>query len=435
VDLHSTKKAIDMSPVLHSHFSLRQWILPSAVLISLAAACSSGKSSSGSAAQRPDGIPVVTARVTQKTVPHQIRAIGTVEPYSSVAVKALVGGELTEVSFAEGQYVNKGQRLFTIDQRPFAGALRQAEANLAKSTALEKQTEAVLARDQAQLKTATAQSNRYASLLESGLVSRDVYDQVKTASDALLQTVEADRAAVDTAKQVMGADRATVDNMKLQLSFATINSPIDGRTGSLIVHRGNIVKANDDTSMVVIHQVSPIYVTFSVPEKELAEVKSYMTSGKLTVEATLQGDDQHPETGTVTFVDNSVDATTGTIKLKATFANRERRLWPGQFVSALLTLSLQPNAVVVPVQAVQTGQQGQYVYVVKPDQTVEARTVVIARTVDNDSIVQSGLASGETVVTDGQLRLVPGAKIKAVQAGATPAAGGSGEAANTKVGA
>jgi membrane fusion protein, multidrug efflux system len=426
-----------MSPVLHTHLSIRQWILLSAVLTAgaLATACSSGKSSTGSSAQRPEGIPVVTAMVSQKTVPHQIRAIGTVEPYSSVAVKALVGGELTEVSFAEGQYVKKGQRLFTIDPRPFAGALKQAEANLAKSTAFEKQAEAVLARDQAQLKTATAQSTRYASLLESGLVSRDVYDQFKTAADALAQTVEADRAAVDTAKQAMGADRATIDNMKLQLSFATINSPMDGRTGSLIAYRGNIVKANDDASMVTIHQVNPIYVTFSVPEKELAEVKNYMTSGKLTVEAALQADDQHPETGTVTFVDNSVDATTGTIKLKATFANRERRLWPGQFVSALLTLSLQPNAVVVPVQAVQTGQQGQYVYVVKPDQTVEVRTVVIARTVDNDSIVQSGLASGETVVTDGQMRLTPGARIKAAQAGATPAAGGSAEAANTKVGA
>jgi multidrug efflux system membrane fusion protein len=426
-----------MSPLLHTHFSIRRWILPSAVLIAgaLAAACSSGKGSAGSSAQRPEGIPVVTAKVSQKTVPHQIRAIGTVEPYSSVAVKALVGGELTEVSFAEGQYVTKGQRLFTIDQRPFAGALKQAEANLAKSTAFEKQAEAVLARDQAQLKTATAQSTRYASLLESGLVSRDVYDQFKTTSDALAQTVEADKAAIDTAKQAMGADRATVDNMKLQLSFATINSPIDGRTGSLIAYKGNIVKANADTSMVVIHQVNPIYVTFSVPEKELAEVKSYMTSGRLTVEAMLQGDGQHPETGTVTFVDNSVDATTGTIKLKATFTNRERRLWPGQFVSALLTLSQESNAVVVPVQAVQTGQQGQYVYVVKPDQTVEARTVVITRTVDNDSIVQSGLASGETVVTDGQLRLSPGAKIKAAQAGATPAAGGSAEGANTKVGA
>ena len=373
--------------------------MPSAVLILLAAGCSSGKSSAGSSAQRPEGIPVVTAKVSQKTVPHQIRAIGTVEPYSSVAVKALVGGELTEVSFAEGQYVKKGQRLFTIDPRPFAGALKQAEANLAKSTAFAKQAEAVLARDQAQFKTATAQATRYASLLESGLVSRDVYDQFKTTSDALSQTVEADKAAIDTAKQAMGADRATVDNMKLQLSFATINAPMDGRTGSLIVYKGNIVKANDDTSMVTVNQVNPIYVTFSVPEKELAEVKSYLTSGKLTVEATLQGDDQHPETGTVTFVDNSVDATTGTIKLKGTFANRERKLWPGQFVSALLTLSHESNAVVVPVQAVQTGQQGQYVYVVKPDQTVEARTVVISRTVDSDSIVQSGLASGETVVT------------------------------------
>src|SRR5262249_21408362 len=226
--------------------------------------------------------------------------------------------------------------------------------------------------------------------------------------------------------------------MRLQLSFSTINSPIDGRTGSLIVHRGNIVKANDDGSMVIIHQVNPIYVTFSVPEKELSEVKSYMAAGKLSVEAVIQGDEQHPETGVVTFVDNSVDSTTGTIKLKATFANRERRLWPGQFVSALLTLSLQPNAVVVPVQAVQTGQQGQYVYVVKQDQTVEVRPVVIARTVENDSIVQSGLASGETVVTDGQLRLVPGARIKSqggAQGETTPAGAGGTEAASTKVGA
>lgn len=385
------------------------------------AACSLVKGKAEPVAVRTEGVPVTTAAVTQKTVPLQVRAIGTVEPSSIVGVKAQVGGELIKVNFTEGQFVKRGDLLFLLDPRPFESSLKQAEANLAKSTAQEKQAEATLSKDLAVAKTAEVQAQRYASLVKSGVVSNDQYDQFRTTAEALAQTVQADTAAVETAKQVIGADRAAVETAKLQLGFTSIYSPIDGRTGSLVAYQGNLVKANDTTPMVVIHQVNPINVSFAVPEKQLPEVKEYMAKGKLTVETAPSGDEAHRERGTVSFVDNAVDNTTGTIKLKATFANQERRLWPGQYANIALNLATQPNAVVVPSSAVQTGQQGQFVFVLKPDQTVEMRPVVIARTIDNDSIVESGVVPGEIVVTDGQLRLVPGAKVK-VKNGAESAA-------------
>ena len=378
----------------------------------LFSACSFGKEKAEASNARGEGVPVTTAAVTQRAVPVEVRTIGTVEPYSTVAVKAQVGGELTKIAFSEGEYVKQGDLLFTVDPRPLQSTVRQAEANLAKSTAQEKQAEATLAKDLAQAKTAEVQAKRYDSLLANGLVSKDQYDQIRTAADALAQTVEADRAAVETAKQVMGADSAVLGSARLQLSYTSIRAPMDGRTGSLLAYRGNLIRANDTTPLVIINQINPIYVSFSVPEKQLPEIKSHLANGKLKVGATVAGAETRQEQGTVTFVDNAVDNTTGTIKLKATFANQDRRLWPGQFVNVVLTLALQPNAVIVPMQAVQAGQQGQFVFVVKLDQTVEMRPVVVARTIDNESVVERGLAPGEVVVTDGQLRLVPGARIK-----------------------
>jgi multidrug efflux system membrane fusion protein len=215
-----------------------------------------------------------------------------------------------------------------------------------------------------------------------------------------------------------------VQSARLQLSFTTVRAPIDGRTGSLMVNQGNLVRTSDTTPLVVINQVNPIRVTFSAPEKQLHEIKSYMAKGKLKAQVSLPNDEAHPEPGTVEFVDNAVDNTTGTIKLKAVFANKERRLWPGQFVNIVLTLTTQSGAVVAPSQAVQTGQQGQYVFVVNPDHTVEMRHVVVAHTVTDGSVIESGVKPGEVVVTDGQLRLVPGAKVKVRngEAGQKPAA-------------
>lgn len=378
----------------------------------LSPACALKRAQSEAAAPRPEGVPVLSATVTQKTVPLQVKAIGTVEAYSTVAVKSQVGGELIRVHFTEGQFVRKGELLFTIDPRPFEASLRQAEAGLAKSTAQEKQTEATLAKSTAQAKNAEQQARRYAELFQNGLISRDQYDQFRTAAEASAQTVQADRAAVETAKQAMGADRAAVENARLMLSYTTIRSPMEGRTGSLVVHQGNLVKASDTTPLVVINQVNPIYVTFTVPEKQLLEIRRHMQAGRLRVEAVPQGSSGPAEEGTVTFVDNAVDSATGTIKLKATFANKQRQLWPGQFVSVTLTLANQTDVLTVPTQAVQSGQQGSYVFVIKPDQTVEMRPVTIARTAGDDTIIEQGLKPGETVVTDGQLRLVPGAKVK-----------------------
>lgn len=377
-------------------------------------ACSQGKAEQAASkpAARQEGVPVVTGVVTQKDVPLELRVIGAVEAYSVVAVKPQVSGELTKAHFNEGQFVQKGDTLFTIDPRPFETALRQAEANLAKSSAQEKQAEANLARDEAQSKTATAQAERYSNLLDSGVVSRDQYEQIRTNADALTESVRADKANVETSRKAIDADKASVQSARLQLSFTTVRAPIDGRTGSLVVHQGNLVRVGDATPLVVINQVNPIRVTFSAPEKQLSEIRNYMAKGKLVARVSQPNDDAHPEIGAVDFVDNAVDNTTGTIKLKATFANKERKLWPGQFVNVVMTLTTRAGATVAPTQAIQTGQQGQFVFVVKPDQTVEMRSVVVAHTVANDSVIESGVKPGEIVVTDGQLRLVPGAKVK-----------------------
>lgn len=333
---------------------------------------------------RRDAVPVTIGKVVQKTVPVQLRAIGNVEAYSTVSVKSQIGGELIRIHFKEGQDVKKGDILFTIDPRPYEAALKQAEANLA--------------RDTAQLENARVDARRYGELVSKGYVAQQQYDQIQTNAAALEATVLADKAAVESAK--------------LQLSYCFIHFPIDGRTGSLLSHQGDMIKANADNPMVVINQIQPIYVTFSIPEQHLQQIKRYMAEGKLKGEAIIPGDENSPVQGIVTFVDNTVDTSTGTIKLKGTFENKGKRLWPGQFVNVVLTLTTQPDAIVVPSQAVQTGQQGLYVFVVKSDLTVESRPVVTGRNLDGEVVIEKGLEPGEQVVTDGQLRLVPGAKVE-----------------------
>ena len=327
-------------------------------------------------------VPVTAATVIQKTVPVQIRAIGNIEAYSTVSVKSQIDGVLTRVHFKEGQDVRKGDLLFTIDPRPYEAALRQAEANLAKDTA--------------QLENARVEVGRYEELVKKGYVAREQYDQIKTNAAALEATVN--------------ADKALVENAHVQLKYCYIYSPITGRTGYLVSNQGNLIKANADNPIVTINQIQPIYATFSVPEQYLSEIKKYMSSGKVRVDAVIAK--EQTEEGVLTFVDNAVDVNTGTIKLRATFANKERHLWPGQFVDVVMTLTTQPNAVVVPSQAVQTGQSGQYVFVIKNDLTVESRPIIVGRSLDGETVIEKGLQSGEKVVTDGQLRLVPGAKVE-----------------------
>lgn len=384
-------------------------------------------------------VPVTIASVIQKEVPVQIHAIGNVQAYSTIIVKSIVGGEINQVHFAEGQDVKKGDLLLTIDPRPLEAALKQTEANLdkdkaqlgqveadlAKNIAMVKQAEANIERDIAQAENARVEAKRYESLVEKQVVARQQYDQFRTNAEALEATVRADRAAKESAeasvrsskaalenvRAAIRSDQAAVENAKIQLGYCFIRSPLDGRTGNLLVKRGNVIKAND-IDLLTINQVNPIYAAFSVPEQNLPEIKKYMAKAPLHVIALLPHDTNGAEMGILSFIDNTVDKTTGTILLKGTFTNKEKRLWPGQFVNVVLTLTTQPNAIVVPSQAVQTGQQGQYVFVIKPDATVELRTVVVGRIVNGDTVIQKGLHQDEKVVTDGQLRLFPGAKVE-----------------------
>ncbi|HXP85755.1 MAG TPA: efflux RND transporter periplasmic adaptor subunit [Bryobacteraceae bacterium] len=356
-------------------------------------------------------VPVVVANATQKDVPIEIPAVGNVEAIITISIRAQISGQLMEVLFQEGDYVKKGEKLFTIDARPYEAALAQAEANVAKDVALLGQAQANLARDTAQQKYARATADRYEKLKAEGVVSQDQSEQQNSNADALGQGMAADRAAIESAKAQIEADKASINNLNVQLSYTTISAPLEGRTGAVGQKPGNIVTANT-TEMTTLNQVSPIYVTFAVPEARLAEVKRYMALGTLDVTALAQDGSGVVDHGQLSFVDNSVDTTTGTIKLKGTFLNPERKLWPGQFVNVTLRLTTRGGAVVVPNQAVQTGQDGTFVYVVKEDRTVEARPVVTGPRVDLDLVIDKGLAAGETVVTDGQLRLQPGSRVQ-----------------------
>jgi multidrug efflux system membrane fusion protein len=348
------------------------------------AACAwlSGCSREQAAPPVVSAVPVLAAAVEQKDMPVDVQAIGTVEAFSTVSVKTQITGELTGVLFKEGQDVKKGDLIFTLDKRPFEADLKRQEANLQ--------------RDTAQASLGHLEADRYADLFKAGVVSKQQYDQAQANAQALDAAVQADKAAVE--------------NARVQLIYCSIYSPINGRTGTLMIHQGNMIKANDTPFLVNINQVEPIYVTFTVPEQYLADIKRFAAAGNLPVKATIQGD-ARPVLGKLSFIDNTVDQATGTIKLKGQFANADRRLWPGQFVNVTLTLHAQPSALVVPSQAVQNGQQGQFVFVIHPDQTVEARPVMVNRTSNGQSVIDKGLTAGERVVTDGQLRLVPGSKV------------------------
>lgn len=331
----------------------------------------------------PTSLPVTVAVAEQNDIPIQIRTIGNVEAYSTVLVKTRVEGELSHVYFKEGQEVKKGDLLFMIDSRPFKALLRQFEANLA--------------RDTAQMKKAEADVRRYEELLKSGVVSKQEYDQYRTNFEALSATVRADEAAVV--------------NAKLQLGYCHIRSPINGRIGRIEVNQGNIVK-DIDTILVTINQTKPIYVTFFLPEQELSEVRRHMAQKDLKVEAIVPNDEMNPAAGKLTFINNEVNKSTGTILLKALFANEDESLWPRQFVNVALTLTIQCDAVVIPSRAIQIGQEGHYVFVVRSDFTVESRPVVLGNRFHQETVITKGLRPGEKVVIDGQFQLAHGSKVE-----------------------
>ncbi|HEV2425802.1 MAG TPA: efflux RND transporter periplasmic adaptor subunit [Terriglobia bacterium] len=332
-------------------------------------------------AQMPP-VPVTVGKATRKTVPVRITVIGNGEAYTTVNVKAQVDGLLQRADFCEGDDVQQGQELFAIDPRPFEAALHQAEANLA--------------RDQAQLNNAQDQFQRNSVLFQQGIISKDQEETFRTSAAALEATVKADQAAIE--------------NAKIELGYCVIRSPISGRTGALSIKVGNLVK-NNDAALVTINQIRPLYVDFSVPEQYLDEIKRRFAAGAMPVTAAIPQDVAHPESGRLAFINNTVDANTGTVMMKASFPNERKRLWPGQFVNVTLTLQSLPNAVVVPSQAVQTGQTGKYVFVVKADNSVEMRPVVAGVTDGGDTVIEKGVADGDTVVTDGQLMLMPGGHV------------------------
>jgi len=362
----------------------RNIVLVAAGVLVVAASARAVLKSSGKSGPKAEVVPVTAAAVQQRSVPLTTKAIGNVEAFSTVAIRALVSGELGKIHFKQGQDVQKGDPLFTIDPRPLQAALDQAVGTLAK--------------DKSQLANARALEVRWKKLFDEGIASKEDWDQYRTSAD--------------TSAGLVAADEAAAENARVQLSYATIRSPISGMTGNLLVYEGNLVKANDTTPLVTITQATPIYVTFAVPEGELAKVNGARAAGPVRVEAALPSDEAHPVAGFLSFVDNAVDATTGTIRLKATFENALRRLWPGQFVRVTLTTGVDENALVVPSQAVQNGQDGPYVYVVKDDLTVEPRPVKPGAGVEGVVVITKGLAAGERVVTDGQLRLSPGAKVE-----------------------
>jgi multidrug efflux system membrane fusion protein len=416
------------------------WILPVIGVTLLLSACSSNGSSTAAAPGGAKGgrkggagdVPVTVAVSVSKDVPVEIQVIGHVEAYATISLKAQVTGELTKAQFQEGDYVKKGDLLFTIDQRPLQAALNQAVANAARDVASLGQAQANMAKDTAQAQYADASADRYAQLFEQKVVSRDQSEQFRTTAAAARQLVEADKAAIESAKAAIGASQAAVDNARVQLNYTEIRSPLDGRTGSFTVKQGNVVMANS-MELCTINQIEPIYVTFGVPESQLPAIKRYMALGKLPVRSQPQDDATgEPENGVLTFVDNTVDVTTGTITLKGTFPNSDRKLWPGQFVRVTLRLTTQQNAVTVPNEAVMTGQSGSYIYVVKPDRTADTRNVVAGARVGQDMVIDSGLQPGETVVTEGQLRLAPGSKVVVRDSngrGGRGAGGGRGPAA------
>lgn len=361
-----------------------------AVLFLLPACSREASGTAESKSRTKPAVPVVVSEAVRKDVPVRIGAIGKVQAHATVTVKAQVAGELVSVHFKEGRQVRKGDLLFTIDPRPFEAQVKQAEANLAKN--------------RVQLANAQKDVERYGAVVKKGYVSQQQYDTMEATASALGATVRADEAALE--------------NAKLSLRYCYIRSPIDGCTGELKVHAGNVVKENDEAApLVTINQISPVFVSFSVPEQNLPEIKKRMAEGKLEVLATVSGSEDAPAAGELTFLDNAVDFSTGTIQLKAEFPNKDKALWPGQFADVTLTLSERRGAVVIPFAAVQTGQQGQYVFVLRPDSTVEYRLISAGRIIGGETIIEKGVAPGEAVVTDGQLRLADGSKVKVVQNG------------------
>jgi membrane fusion protein, multidrug efflux system len=354
--------------------------------------CGADKKTDSAKARRDRPVPVSVSPVIQKTIPVELSAIGNVEAFSTVAIKSRIGGELKKVHFREGQEVRQGDLLFTVDPLPYEAAVKQAQANLARTVALAKKADEDL--------------RRYQDLVQKEYISQEQYDQSRANAEALQASLKADQAAVD--------------NARLNLKYCYLYAPITGVAGSLLSQQGSQIKANDDKAMVTINQVQPMYVSFSVPEQYLAQIKRYSAAGALRIRVSANNGAELNAEGRLSFIDNTVDQATGTIRLKGTFANQDKKLWPGQFVQVALTLTHQPNALVIPSQALQTGLAGSFVFVATPEQKAEIRSVTVDRAFDGQTVIEKGLRAGERVVTDGQFQLVSGSRLQIKQGVDTP---------------
>lgn len=378
--------------LLHPGQPVRLFLLLALALVF--GACSGGEEAKGKPA--PAGkppVPVSVAVATEKAVPVELRAVGEVESIARVTVRSQVAGVIDQVHFREGTEVRAGELLFSVDPKPLQAALTRAEAELE--------------RNRVEAETARREAKRFAELLTSGFVSRDEAEAVQGRADSL--------------QAALAASRASVEQARIQLGYSAIRAPQSGRTGALLVHPGTVVKANDGPDLVSIQTLAPIDIGFSIPERQLAPLRRHLAAGPLQLQALISDEEQVPETGTIAFLDNAVDPATGTIRLKGRFANAAGRLWPGQFVELRVVLETLPQALTVPTAAVLSGQQGTYLYVVGEEGSVAARPVTVGIASGDDSVIESGLKPGETVVTEGQQRLFPGAKVKLPEATTEPA--------------
>lgn len=363
-----------------SHISIRK-LVPAIMLAILLSASACSEKEQG---RIDSAVPVKTAIATQKDVPEEISAIGTVEASSIVNITGRVDGQVMKIHIREGQDVKQGQALIDIDDRPYQSMLESARANLA--------------RDRVKLQKARIDAKRYADLLKKDYVTKSQAEQTQAEAESL--------------EAMIRGDEAAVDNAALNVSYCRITSPVNGRTGEILVHEGNLVKPGDNTNaLLVIHQMDPVYVRFAVPEQRLPKIQGLMADHDLTVLAAPPGNKEQAKKGRLSFTDNTIQPDTGTVNLKAAFENRDKNLWPGQFVNVTLMLGLRPQAVVVPSSAILMGQQGNFIFVVKPDMTVASRNVTPGPQINHETVIEEGLAPGEQMVTDGQLRLVPGAKV------------------------
>jgi multidrug efflux system membrane fusion protein len=366
--------------------------------------------------------------VVTRDIPLDISSIGNVEAIATVDVKSRIAGQVARVCFEEGQEVKAGQLLFEIDREPWLRQIAELEANVARDAAQEKQALANVTKDEAQLKSDQAKADRALKLAKEGIFSKEQTETLVSTADSTTANLEADRAAVESARAAKRADEAKLAETKLQLDYTKIPAPMSGRAGAIAVKQGNLVKDND-TTLVTLLQTSPIYVSFSVPEQLLPEVRKYDARQPLVVQAIVA--DNSTVQGKLQFIDSAVDTTTGTIKLKAAFDNQARKLWPGQFVNVRAQLSMEAGRVVVPARTVQSGPQGKYVWVMNSDETVAMRPVQVLRNytvsgAPDEAVIGSGLRAGETVISEGQLLLMPGAKVRVLK-NQTPAANASAE--------